>query len=43
MIPAKRYKQFFGICDYQFDEVRSKAIARLDIIHHKLFNEISAT
>lgn len=39
--PSKLYQQFLATGDYQFDEVQSKAIARLDIIHYQLLNRTS--
>lgn len=41
LTPTKLYQQFLATGDYQFDEVQSNAIARLDIIHHQLLNKTS--
>lgn len=41
LTPSKLYQQFLATGDYQFDEVQSKAIARLDIIHYQLLNRTS--
>ncbi|WGO83267.1 cell division protein ZapE [Arsenophonus apicola] len=41
LTPTKLYHQFLATGDYQFDEVQSTTIARLDIIHHQLLNRTS--
>ncbi|MDT9587259.1 MAG: cell division protein ZapE [Candidatus Arsenophonus melophagi] len=41
LIPSKLYQQFLATGNYQFDEVQSNTIARLDIIHQDLLNRTS--